>query len=79
MEDKFLGIGLIGLEDWLERASKQGLPPNDVKSGNLNYWYPKNGAVAGFGAYSVWVGLDCNGSPLGSDPGLGIRLAKLKE
>ncbi len=74
MKNKLPGIDL---EDWLERANSQGLPPKDVKSGSLHCWYPKNDHVARFGAFSVWAFLFCCGDPQFSGSGLGIRAAKI--
>mgnify|MGYP001610769040 CR=1 FL=1 len=70
MKDKIPGIDL---EDWLQRATPQGLPPKNVKEGSLYYWHPGNGTVAGFDAFSVRADFDCNWSPRGSYSAHGVR------
>ncbi len=76
MKDKAPGIDL---EDWLERANNQGLPPKDVKSGSLHYRSPRNGAIARFFTDFCWASPFCDGSPSYSYPALGVRGAKIKE
>ncbi len=66
----------IDLDDWIKRANNQGLPPENVKEGSLYYWYPRNGCVAGFDAYSGWAYFGCNGDPLSSGAALRVRRAK---
>ena len=51
----------------------QGLPPKNVNSGNLYYWYPRADRVAGFWAGAVRADLDCGWDPRNSDAGLGVR------
>ncbi|MEK6830268.1 MAG: hypothetical protein AABY15_09195 [Nanoarchaeota archaeon] len=76
MEDRAPGISL---EDWLKRATPQGLPSTKTKNGSLCYWYSRDGAVAGFGADAGGVLLVCVGDPQGSDGGLGVRPFVLAE
>ena len=68
MEDK-----QISLEYWLQNATSQGLPPTATPNGDLFYFSPRNGRVAGFAADSDKAGLYCDGGSKGSDPGLGVR------
>jgi len=70
MKDRVPGISL---EDYIRNLTPQGLPRNDVKKGDLYYWYPKNECVVGFGAGSGWSGLVCVGSPQFSVSALGVR------
>ena len=65
----------ISLYYWLTNANSQGLPLTNNPDGKLHYWCPKEGCVAGFGAGSDRVYLDCFGvvGPRDSDPGLGVR------
>ena len=74
-EDKIPGIDL---DYWLGHATNQGLPPKNNSSGSLYYWHPRDGTVAWFVAFSVGVRLFCDGDPSSSDPGLGVRAAKIK-
>ncbi len=69
-EDKIPGINL---EFWLDDSTKQGLPEPKVAKGDLYYWYPRDGAVAGFSADSGRADLDCDGYPDDRDAGLGVR------
>ena len=75
MENKTPGISL---EDWLQRATRQGLPSPNVKSGSLSYWSPTNNGVSRFWAVSVRVYLYCVGDPRFSSAGLGTRAARVK-
>src|SRR3989338_10910116 len=75
IEDKTPGINL---DYWLNNATPQGLPPVNTPDGNLYYWKPVNGRVAGFYADSVGVCLDCVGYPVNSYSALGVRAAKIK-
>jgi len=75
MKDKQPGIDL---HDWLNRANTQGLPPGDVKHGELDYWYPISEKVAGFGADSDEAVLCCFEDPGYSNASLGVRAAKIK-
>ena len=64
----------------LESLNSQGLPTRKSKierytPGKVIYfWHPTKNAVAGFGASSGGVGLDCDGGPGGSDSALGVFL-----
>jgi len=68
----------IGLDDWLRNPTSQGLPRKGITSGDLHYWSPVNGRIAGFYTYSDGAYLDCSGDPSDSDPVLGVRSAKIK-
>jgi len=74
-EDKTPGISL---DDWLNSNSQHGLPTAKVKKGELYYWYPRSGSVAGFGADSVWAYLGCYWGPEYSDSLLGVRACAKK-
>ncbi len=74
-EDKLPGIDL---DDYLKRATSQGLPPNDVKSGSLYYWSPADGYVAWFRAIAGRAGLNCRGYPRDSITALGVRRRRAK-
>src|SRR3990167_9083270 len=76
MQDKTPGIDL---EDWLQNANEQGLPPPEAREGSLYYWYPKDGRVAGFVAFSGRADLDCDGGPQDSDSALGVRACAARE
>lgn len=65
----------IDLDTWLANANEYGLPAN-ISSGDLYYWAPTNGRVAGFVAYSGWAGLGCDGDPADCDGGLGVRACR---
>ena len=39
---------------------------------NSRFWHPRNEAVAGFNAGSVWAGLNCNGDPTNRNSSLGV-------
>lgn len=67
----------IDLEDWLDDANNQGLPPKKVKKGGLYYWHPRNGAVARFGSNSDRAGLLCCRDRQYSDADLRVRRAKI--
>jgi len=71
----------ISLKNWLEDSTKQGLPKNNVKSGDLGYWCPRgdNYSVARFNAGPIYVELDCHRSPFSKYAGLGVKAAKLRE
>jgi len=69
-EDKLPGISL---EKWLEDATVHGLPKSGIEEGQLYYWAPVSGYVAGFFALSGGADLACGGSPDGSCSGLGVR------
>lgn len=70
----------IDFDDWLARATYQGLPPPDIKDGSLYYWKPlkDNNSVAWFVANSGRTGLDCDGDPTNTDSSLGVRPARKK-
>ncbi len=73
MEDKTPGISL---ESWLSNPTKQGLPQANVKGGDLYYWNPREGSVAGFDAVSVGACLGCGRYPSYRGSSLGVRAAK---
>jgi len=77
LEDCLMKDKQIDFDDWLARANTQGLPPKNVRSGNLHYWYPRVGAVARFFASADWTYLDCDRNPQCSNATLGVRAAKL--
>ncbi|MDP4012582.1 MAG: hypothetical protein Q8R00_03175 [Candidatus Nanoarchaeia archaeon] len=61
--------------------NKQGFPT--TKGSDFDYWYPRDGAVAGFYAGSGGAGLDCDRGPRYSGsrdggPVLGVRQARAK-
>jgi len=62
----------ISLEHWLGNSTKQGLPPDDARQGDLGYWHPTRNSVARFVANSVRADLDCRGSSGYSKPWLGV-------
>lgn len=76
LDDCLMEDRQIDLEYWLVNATPQGLPPKDTPKGKLYYYPPRAGAVARFDAYSVGVGLDCNGDHQYSDAGLGVVAQK---
>ena len=76
MEDRTPGIDLT---NWLNNSTKQGLPQKNIKKGNLWYFHPRDGRVAGFVAGSVVAGLDCDRGPSYGDSSLGVRVAKQHE
>ncbi|MDO8556037.1 MAG: hypothetical protein Q7R96_02580 [Nanoarchaeota archaeon] len=65
-----------------DSANKQGLltrksSDNTYKQGNnIYFWYPREGAVARFGAVSDGAGLGCDGGPSDSNDGLGVRAVR---
>jgi hypothetical protein len=69
MKDKTPGIDL---DNWLNNSTPQGLPDENTPVGELYFWYPREGAVAGFVADSDWAGLSCGGSPACTIPSLGV-------
>ncbi len=77
MENRTPGIDL---DDYLKRATSQGMPPADVKSGSLYYWKPMsdNNSVARFRAFAGGVDLDCRGDPQRSSAALGVRRSRAK-
>jgi len=69
----------IDLDYWLDHATQQGLPRQNNTDGNLYYWNPREGAVAGFWADSGWVGLGCGWYPTDSNASLGSRPVKVRK
>ena len=61
----------------LKRCNEQGLPTK--REGNIFYWQPKNGTVAGFIADSYGVGFNCSRYVGNSDSSLGVRAKKIHE
>ena len=68
----------ISLDNWLSGATKHGIPASNTSNGDLWYWQPENGKVAGFNADSDGAGLSCYGDPSLRDPHLGVRAARVK-
>ena len=77
LEDCLMEDKQIDISDWLARANSQGLPPRNVKSGNLYFYHPRADAVARFRAGAGRVNLGCGRNPRYSFAGLGVRAAKL--
>ena len=73
MQDKTPGISI---DSWLNDSTKQGLPKKSIKSGDLYYWNPRDGAVARFLAGENGASLDCYVSPLYAGSNRGVRAAK---
>jgi len=63
---------VISLEHWLNNATKQGLPPEDCKPGNLGYWQPWGNRVAKFYVGSIRAALDCYADPSDYRGGVGV-------
>ncbi|MEK6817706.1 MAG: hypothetical protein AABX80_02785, partial [Nanoarchaeota archaeon] len=65
----------ISLENWLENPTKQGLPFDDVKDGNLFYWGPKTNNNSTMWFYTSFnkTGLSCNWSPFSFGKNFGVR------
>lgn len=63
----------------LGSANKQGLPTRNSTNQEICYWRPleDNNSVARFEASSGRVRLICDGGPTVSNPGLGVRRAKI--
>ena len=59
----------------LNDVNQYGLPTKEGTE--LNYWYPTNGHVARFYAYSIGAVLNCDRDPAYSDAELGVRRAKI--
>lgn len=74
-QDKTPGINL---NDYLKRATAQGMPPTNAKSGSLYYWSPADGWVAWFGANASRVYLNCWDVPRDSVAALGVRRRRAK-
>ena len=70
----------ISLEGWLEDSTKQGLPRDTIKWGDLHYWSPMGGydSAIGFVAHSSGVGLSCDVSSFYINPDMGVRIAMKK-
>jgi hypothetical protein len=68
----------ISLEQWLENPTSQGLPKQNIASGNLHYFKPEENdhSVARFSAGSGGAYLSCNRIPSFSDTDLGVRAVK---
>ena len=75
MENRIPGISL---EDWLENSTKQGLPHNKIKLGDLCYLQPKrdNNSVAWFFASSGRAFLGCDRYSSVGDSYLGVRAVR---
>jgi len=69
MQDKRPGVSL---EHWLNNPTKQGLPQENSKRGELGYWHPKGYKVTRFTAGSAGAYLNCNGVPSGFSSDLGV-------
>ena len=71
MTDKTPGILL---EDWLngKNITSQGLPELNMVNGELYYWYPRDGRVARFYAYSDGAYLSCSWDPANRYSVLGV-------
>jgi len=69
MKDKTPGINL---DYWINTPGKQNLPLKKNPKGNLYYWYPRNGAVARFDAYSDRADLNCYWVPTYTYSSLGV-------
>ena len=68
----------ISLDDYLNNNHTfQGLPNKNIKDGELYYWNPVSGSVAGFDANSGGASLDCDRYPSSSNDSLGVRAVKL--
>ena len=65
----------IDLNDWLDRATVQGLPPEDVASGSLYYWPPVKDRVVRFDADADGAFLICDRDPQSSGAAIGVRLS----
>ncbi|MBT3404611.1 hypothetical protein HN832_03265 [archaeon] len=66
----------ISLDSWLNNPTKQGLPRADVPEGDLYFWAPEDGRVAGFDVFQNYPNFLCNGNPDFQDPHLGVRAVK---
>ncbi len=66
----------VDVDDWLDRATAQGLPRADCKEGDLQYWRPVADRVAGFGAGSDGAVLFCGRRSSDTDSSLGVRGAR---
>ena len=68
----------IDLDNWLQGATKHGIPSPNITGGKLYYWQPTDGRVARFVAGSDRAGLNCGRDPADRNPNLGVRAARLK-
>ncbi len=70
----------VGENSWIDVTSfnRQGLPTKKSTTQKLYYWFPVDGSVAGFVAYSGGAGLVCCRNPSYTDGGLGVRAARKK-
>lgn len=68
----------IDLDHWKTTGTNQGLPLKGNRDGELYYWQPIDGRVAGFDADSGGAYLDCSRGPSVRDAGLGVRPARAK-
>jgi hypothetical protein len=66
----------ISQAEWLSNPTEHGLPRENVSSGSLIYWHPRNGAVARFNANSGRTVLNCDGDPADRDASLGVRAVR---
>ena len=73
MKDRTPGISL---NRWLKNPTSQGLPRPKISLGDLYYWYPENGRVAGFLASSFRTDLGCNRDPFFGYLERGVRAVK---
>lgn len=76
MEDQAPGISL---DSWLKNPTSQGLPRPDIAEGDLYYWYPRSGGVAGFVVGAFRAGLGCRWNPSSRNLDIGVRVAKQRE
>ena len=72
MGDKTPGISM---DSWLQ-DNESGIPKLSNPTGDLYYWCPRNGTVAGFGALSGRADLGCYWYPTYSNPALGVRAVR---
>jgi len=70
---------IIMQDGWtkFDNYNKEGLCTKLEKSNEIHNWFPRNNAVAGLAADSDGFCLYCDGGPLSSDSGLGMRFAKI--
>ncbi|MFA5084554.1 MAG: hypothetical protein WC475_04230 [Candidatus Paceibacterota bacterium] len=59
MEDKSSEIVGIDFDEWLNDATKQGLPKPNIKKGHMSYLKPVDGGVTWFRAGPGGAGLNC--------------------
>ncbi len=68
----------IDLDDYLTRATNQGMPHAVISSGSGYYWSPADGGVAWFGAVAGRTYLSCRDNPRSSNSALGVRRRRAK-